>query len=199
MNTAESFAKNLLLEGKGISILKWSDKPDLIRALLVLMAVYKTKTKIIHMFLSSEEEAYNEFKNLFQLKPFPEDHAPDENFIEAKRDSLLIVFLQQAVSKTIGPILNGWRSALAAPPGTVIVVRSADMNDLQGAAPDMTSFVGPKMADTSSFLSVWTLETQNSITNRLPKEMYGSLRELPGIFPKYNEIETWIAQHHTDS
>jgi hypothetical protein len=197
MNTAELYAKNIIIEHKGIYLLEWSEKPDLVRALIVLIPIIGEEI-INPTLLDSGIAAKKYLKDLFQIKQ-GSDNILDDDALGPDRKEMLFLFLQQAASSTVGPILNGWRSALAGAPGTILFVRSPDVSALQRSAPDLSSFIGPKMADTSNFLSIWSHETQIKLSDKLPKSIWQILEKLPGSMPQNQELATWIAENKLES
>ena len=194
MNTAEAFAKNILLEKKGVYILAWTEKQDLVRALLVIHAVL-SEIQIKSMLLEVEATVHSQLRDLFQFTDKNNAALLDSEDSLFNREDMLLLYLQQASSTTIGPILNGWRSSIASSPGAILVVRSADLLSLERNAPDMASFVGPRISETTSFLSIWSKPTGQKLNNRLPKSTWHILGKLPGKLPQQEEINAWIAQH----
>jgi hypothetical protein len=166
-----------------------------VRALTVLLAVLEDYPKKF-LLLASASDAASSLRALFELQPSEdEEPASDIDSLTPSRDDLLFLFLQQATSTSIGPWLNGWRSALAAPPGSLLVVRSADFPDFQRNAPDLESFYGPKLYDSSILLSMWSEKTARAMKATLPKDVVAILKELPGPLPSKKDIEDWIRQH----
>jgi len=192
----EQLAQSIQIDGKGIHVLLWDDQDDLVRSLMVLLAVLNDWS-IRFFLLSSAEQAAKDLRQLFDLQIPTEDGLLSEmDSLRPPRKNLLVLFLQQATSSTIGPYLNGWRSALAEAPGTLLVIRKADFIDFQRNAPDLTSFFGPKIYDSSLMLSIWNENTAKKISPILPDKVRGILKELPGHPPLQPEIEEWI-KHHT--
>lgn len=195
MNTALQLAKSIQIDGKGIHVLLWDNQDDLARALLVLFAALH-ETSSYSLLLVSAQESAVELRSLFDLQPLDEESdLSDEDSLKTPRDSLLVLFLQQATSRTIGPWLNGWRSDLADSPGTLLIVRHADFPDFQRSAPDLASYFLSKISDSSSMLPIWDSQTAKKIKNRLPREIRDILKELPGERPSNKEIEIWKKQH----
>ncbi len=195
MSTAEQLANSILLDNAGVHILLWDDQDDLVRALLLVIAVIG-KDNILPLLLSSETESLSVLRQLFEIKITEEmSLSEDENVLQSKRDKVLLLFLQQATSQIIGPMLNGWRRDLASKPGSLIVVRKADFINFQRFAPDLASFYGPKIYDSSSLLYIWGEETAKNVKPYLPNRMFDFLTLLPGEAPSENELKEWIKLH----
>jgi hypothetical protein len=195
MSTAEQLANSILLDNAGVHILLWDDQDDLIRALILVIAVIG-KEKILPLLLSSETESLSVLRKLFEIKNAEEiSLSEDEEVLQPKRNKLLLLFLQQATSKTIGPLLNGWRRDLAFEPGSLIVVRKADFMNFQKYAPDLASFYGPKIYDSSSLLYIWGEKTAKNVKPYLPNLMFDFIKKLPGEAPSENELKEWIQLH----
>lgn len=195
MTTAEYFSKSILIEGKGVHLIVWQEKVDLIHALIVFCALY-SDTSVYPLLLTSVDDADQELRSLFERRPLSPDIEPAINDDEKPpRNSLLLLFIDQAVSTSIGPLLNGWRSALSEAPGTLLVIRSADFTKFQRNAPDLASSIGPKVLDTSIMLSVWNSKTSEKMKTRIPDAIERVLRKLPGDDPSEQEIIEWIKAH----
>jgi len=195
MSTAEQFAQSILLENRGVHVLLWSDQDDLYRALIVLLSVLKDQP-VYPLLLTSTNESISKLRRLFEIKqPSPKIEEETDDSLIPSRKELLLFFIQQATSTTIGPWLNGWRTPMAASPGTLLVIRNADFMDFQRYAPDLASFFGSKNQDSASMLSLWNKETAQNIKVNLPTEFHDILINLPGEHPSKKEIEFWIAQH----
>src|SRR5262249_25441092 len=104
-------------------------------------------------------------------------------------------FLQQARTELIGPWLNGWRRPLSESPGSLLVIRSADFPAFQRDAPDLTSFVGPRVYDASTMLSLFTPRTAQHLETIMPRELVDILKHLPGKTPSRNELRQWLKAH----
>ncbi len=194
MATAEQFAKSILLEKRGIHVLLWNNQDDLVRSLLVMLAVLKDLPKY-PLLLSSSKEASRLLRPIFELQSTSEEKHLEEGSLLPVRNDLLIIFLQQATSHSIGPWLNGWRRALAEEPGSILVIRNADFSDFQRFAPDLASFFGPKIHDSATMLSIWREKTAKKIKSVLPYHFCTILDELPGQSPSKKEIDHWLKQH----
>ena len=195
MGTAEYFFESILIERKGVHALTWEDKGDLTRALTVL-AVLFNGIQTYPLLLTSAELAERELGSLFAIKPISENESNDQRYEPSlRRDSFLLLFLDQAAGSTIGPLLNGWRSALAEPPGALLIIRSADFTDFQRNAPDLASFIGPKISDTSTMLSIWSTKVSDKIRAQIPPKIKEILKKLPGEDLSEKEIVEWIKSH----
>ncbi len=188
MRTAEHLAKEILLEKKGVYSLVWDNKGELVRALLTVLAVFDSMP-IKPMFLDSTDESIRLLKKSLDIQP-------NGDINESRnREEIRLFFLQQATSGTTGPWLNGWRSYLAKAPGTLIVIRNADFTAFQRKAPDLASFVGPKIFETANMLSLWRSETYDKIEPVLPEHILEIINRFPGNCPSEKEIAEWIKQH----
>lgn len=195
MGTAEYFFESILIEGKSVHALTWEDKGDLVRALIVLAALFNG-IQTYSLLLTSAELAERELGCLFSIKPIAKNQYDDfSNQPNLQRDSFLLLFLDQATGSSIGPLLNGWRSALANPPGALLIIRSADFTDFQRNAPDLASFIGPRIFDTSTMLSIWSARIAEKIRAQIPPEIKKILEKLPGEDPSEKEIAEWIKSH----
>ena len=198
MPTAEWLAWSVQMDSQGVHLLLWREKDELVRALVVFLAsVGDVPTQPI--LLASADQAAGDLRRIFEAQtPSPAAQTEEGDVLAHKRDHLLVLFLQQATSSTIGPWLNGWRNELAKSPGALLVVRNADYMDFQRNAPDLASYVGPKIYDCVSLLSMWSEKTAANLRPSVPDPYVNVLRELPGEFPSVNEIESWI-RHHAPS
>lgn len=193
MPTAEQLAESVLLDNRGIHVLLWSDQDDLYRALVIMLAVFD-KFPIKPLLITTTDQSISELRQIFEYMP-PSEEITDIELAEPVRNELLIFFIQQATSKSIGPWLNGWRSRLAASPGTILVVRHDDFIDFQRNAPDLSSFIGSKIFNASSMLSIWNQKTGEKMKANLPHSLIEILRDLPGQIPTKKEIAEWIEYH----
>lgn len=195
MSTAEYLASSMKIDNQGIHVLLWDEKDDLVRALIVYFAAIKVlKTHV--MLLDSSKIAENILRSLFEIRPIEEESdAEIDNVKMPKREVILILFIQQASSDTIGPLLNGWRNALSDKPGTLIVVRNADLIHFQRSAPDLFSFIGPKIFDCSNMLSIWTESTFKEIQIPMDPAVLQIIEKLPGESVNWTEIDSWLINH----
>jgi len=195
MITAENLANAMQLEKRGVYALIWDDKGELVRALIVFLAALRGM-KIKPILMSSVEEAEKKLRLLFETQPPARAlERSKEAEVNAGRDKFLLLFLQQAAGKSIGPIVNGWRTALADSPGTLLVARSADFTDFQRAAPDLFSFVGPKCADSASMLSIWSHKIAQKMQLKFPESIEAIIKQLPGEKPSLKELREWFNEH----
>lgn len=190
MSTAEILGKSLIIENRGVHVLTWDDKGELVRCLVILLSVLREK-RIMPLIISSEKSEKYLWEILTQKHHFESDDVSKTE----DRDFLLFLFIQQAVNKTIGPILNGWRKELSEKPGTLLIIRDADFIGFQRNAPDLSSYIGPKIFDTSNMLSIWNNETNEQIDLNLPVNIEQIIKSLPGSLPKKEELEKWLAEH----
>ena len=195
MSTAEYFANAVMLEGKGVHVITWEEKEDLVHTLLVFIAVFEG-VNIKPILLKSTIRAEKDLRSIFEIRPISQiEYDSAQGEIAPTREEVLLMFLDQAVSSSIGPLLNGWRSALAERPGTVVVVRSADFINFQRYAPDLASFIGPKIFDASTMLFLWRSETAKKIKSQLPDHISSVIDKLPGEYPSQKQIKEWISAH----
>ncbi|HEV3384183.1 MAG TPA: hypothetical protein VG097_05175, partial [Gemmata sp.] len=106
---------------------------------------------------------------------------------------LWLLFLQQASYQVVGPLVNGWRSLFREEHGTVIIIRYVDFEPFQRAAPDLASFIGPRIYNASNLLSLFSDTTKKQLEVTLPQKWLKILVELPGAMPSDESIRDWIA------
>ena len=181
--TAQQLAFSLSEEKRGVHLLLWSNQGELIRALLVLSASLG-ETSLAGHLLSTNADA-EVFRSEVSKRLSGEDSP-------IATTPLLLVFLQQASAKTIGPWLNGWRRPLSEPPGTLLIVRSADQLEFQKTAPDLASYVGPRIHDADAMLSMVSQELVSKMGAKLSPQLAAILAKLPGTPPTQEEIEQWV-------
>ena len=75
--------------------------------------------------------------------------------------------------------------------GTLLVIRNADFRDFQRAAPDLASFIGPRIYDASRLMMVCSRETLGKLRRVLPEPFETILRQLPGTVPPAEELADW--------
>jgi hypothetical protein len=80
----------------------------------------------------------------------------------------------------------------------MLVIRHADFDPFQRSAPDIASFVGPRIYDASTMLSVFSRETYRRLRNRLPDEIEAILARLPGTAPSEQDVANWIKANPPD-
>ena len=195
MGTADQLAFSIRTEGRGVHVLLWDDQADLVRALLVLRAALEGLTAQA-LLAPTTESGVRALRDLVDARSPVE--ADDENGEEAPTPSagpLWMIFLPQAASKEAGPWLNGWRRSLAKAPGTLLVIRHADFMPFQRSAPDLASFVGPRISDASTMLSIFSPETAARLATTLPPEWERIVAQLPGSPPDREEIAHWLAAY----
>jgi hypothetical protein len=107
---------------------------------------------------------------------------------------LWLIFLQQASAGLVGPWLNGWRGPLSAPPGALLLIRHADYQAFQRAAPDLVSFVGPRVYEAEGMLSVASPDVVSRLDIALPINILDILGQLPGSLPPPGELDQWIGE-----
>ncbi len=198
MSTAEQLAFSIDVERRGIHVLLWDDQQDLVRALLALFAGLADLQT--HALLVSDDK-----KDLLALRQLVETRVPisdDESDLERDPESrgsqFWVLFVQQASTNAVGPWLNGWRRPISDPPGAMLVIRHADFDSFQRNAPDIASFVGARIYDASTMLSVFSKTTYDRLNTRLPPEIETVLRRLPGTSPSQKDIANWIKANAPD-
>jgi len=80
----------------------------------------------------------------------------------------------------------------------MLVIRHADFNPFQRNAPDIASFVGSRIFDASTMLSVFSKTTYERMRTTLPSEIQTILARLPGASPDEKEIVRWIESNPPD-
>lgn len=194
MSSSRLLAESIDLENRGIHVLLWSDLEDLYRALVVFTAM-QGDAEVHPLLLVPDRSCLSEFRRLVEARDSI-DSADDEEETESDSQSpFLVLFLQQASSQVVGPWLNGWRRPLSDMPGSLLVVRHADWLPLQRSAPDLASFVGPRVHDASNMISMPPEKGSKQIQALLPTPFMEVLRQLPGRLPQLAEITNWIEGH----
>jgi hypothetical protein len=193
MATAESLAFSIREEKHGVHTLLWDDAHDLVRALLVLRAALRDIP--VYSILMSGEQSYPELQKYINARCPINGTIEGTAIGDVSAPSLAFIFIPQASSKQTGSWLNGWRSPLSEPLGTVLFVRHADFDAFQRAAPDLSSLVGPRIHDASTMLSIISDETAAKFSTTLPDEWSRILAQLPGTRPTEAEIESWLDAH----
>jgi hypothetical protein len=194
MALVEKLAFSLREEGRGVHALLWDDIGDLVRVLLVTHAALGD-ILVEPQLVSSETTRLQELKELIQKRVAdqihhqrPEGTADD---LDYPPHPLWIFFLQQATSKQAGPRLNGWRRPLSEPMGTLLVIRNGDFTDFQRSAPDLASFLGPRIYDASQMFMICSVETLRKLKKTLPASFEEILRHLPGTPPTAEDLANW--------
>jgi hypothetical protein len=198
MSTADQLAFSIRAEGRGVHVLLWDDQNDLVRALLALFAGITDSP--MHALLVSDDE--NDLLALRQLVesrvPIAEEETDSRGDSDTPAGRFWILFLQQASTGAVGPWLNGWRRPISDPPGAMLVIRHADFDPFQRNAPDIASFVGPRICDASTMLSVFSKPTHKRLESRLPSEIERILTRLPGTPPSEQDVANWIRANAPD-
>jgi hypothetical protein len=198
MSTAEQLARSIHAEGRGVHVLLWDDQNDLVRALLVLFAGISDSPT--HALLVSDDESdLRALRQLVETRvPVAEEESDSGGDSDALASRFWILFLQQASTSAVGPWLNGWRRPISDPPGAMLVIRHADFDPFQRNAPDIASFVGPRIYDASTMLSVFSKATHERLETRLPNEIELILKRLPGTPPTGRDVAEWIKANAPD-
>lgn len=192
MSTAEQLAFSICTERRGIHALLWDDQNDLVRALLALFAGLDD-LQIQALLVSDDEKDLQALRELVETQmPISAEEAESQRESQSRPSQFQLLFLQQASSNAVGPWLNGWRRPLSDPPGSMLVIRHADFVAFQRDAPDIASFVGPRIYDASTMLSVFSKTTYERLEARLPNEIEAVLSRLPGTLPTERDIADWI-------
>ena len=191
MPTAELLAKSILIEGRGVFSLLWEDIDDLARALIVFSAAFRD-TPVTAQLVSPGP------KDILVLQHLVESRIDLEEKTGTEGKTFWILFLHQASSETVGPWLNGWRRPISEAPGTLIVVRHGDYEDFQRFAPDLASFIGPRISSASNMLSLVSRPIREHLRSNLPKNIRNCLERLPGDLPPKEQIEKWITESIVD-
>jgi hypothetical protein len=194
MATAEQLATSISLEEHGVFALLWDAKEDLVRALLVLNAALSNVPKRA-LLLAPGLQSTAALRELIETRvaiPEPEDESV-ECASALPPNELWLMFLQQASYEAVGPLLNGWRRAFRQGPGTLLIARYVDFEPFQRAAPDLASFIGPRIYNASNLLSLFSDSTRKHLSVLLPADWIRILMALPGTMPSEESIRDWIA------
>jgi hypothetical protein len=201
MALVEQLAFSLREQGHGVHALLWDDMGDLYRVLLITIAALG-EMPTHPLLLSTEVPRIQELNDLIQGRLRDEIEQEGEPGLTGDSTPpphpLWIFFLQQAVSKQVGPRLNGWRRPLSEPRGTLMVVRNADFMDFQRNAPDLASFIGPRIYDASRMMMVCSRDTLGKLQKVLPEPFESILRQLPGRVPTAGELADWMPLPYSD-
>ncbi len=190
MFASEKFFFSVVTDRAGVHVLLWEDKNELVRALLVLNAVMQT-TRIQFIAVSGEESDINHLIQVIDARR-PNLLSSENDDPGESENPFLVLLFQQASSQSIGPWLNGWRNPLSESPGSLLVIRSADFGQFQRNAPDLSSYVGPKLLDSSSMISHFSPEILSGLCAVLAPSAIEALQRLPGVLPTPDELEQWI-------
>lgn len=190
MFASEKFFFSVATDLAGVHVLLWEDKNELVRALLVIHAATPTK-QLDFIAVSGEESDINQLIRVIDARR-PSVLPAEIDDSREKENPFLVLLFQQASSQTIGPWLNGWRNPLSESPGSLLVIRSADFEQFQRNAPDLSSYVGPKVLDSSSMISHFSPEILSRLSAALAPSAIEALQRLPGVMPATDELEQWI-------
>jgi hypothetical protein len=161
MASAEHLAYALSMQTRGIQVLLWEHKVDLIRALLVVRAAMPDFPDAPVVIPTEQSDLQR-----FSIDLFEESDQP-------RTGSRRILLIPQGSTGVIGTWLNGWRRRLADPPGTLLVVRRAEFVALYQRAPDLMSFAQSEVHAATGLLPLVEPGTLARISGRLPDGWYG--------------------------
>src|ERR1022692_4057024 len=200
MATAEQMAKSICIEKQGVFALLWDAKEDLVRALWILNAALGEMPKRA-LLLAPGSQTVAALRDLIETRVIISETNDEAgaNPAPVPASELWLMFLQQASYKAVGPLLNGWRSSLRLSHGTILVIRYADFGPFQNSAPDLASFIGPRIFNASNLLSLFSNNTRKKLKAKLPEEWTRILAELPGTMPADESIRDWIAASSPDA
>ena len=168
-------------------MLLWDDQGDLARALLIFWASLGP-APFETMLLASTADI-----EILRAKiPAPSGEGIGEAGPPPR--PLWLLFIQQASASVVGPWLNGWRRPLSDARGTLLLIRHADYEPFQRAAPDLASYVGPRVFDAARMLSLVSPGVVPCIHIALLSSVRDILRKLPGALPPGNELEGWLQE-----
>lgn len=187
MSTAEELAFSIRQEGRGVHVLLWDDQGDLVRALLMFWASLGP-APFEAMLLASTADIE------FLRAKIPSPSVEGGNEAGQPARPLWLLFLQQASARVVGHWLNGWRRPLSDAPGTLLLIRHADYEPFQRAAPDLASYVGPRVYDAARMLSTASTDIVPRINLTLLRPVRDILRKLPGALPPEDELNRWVLE-----
>jgi hypothetical protein len=180
MTSAEHLAHDFGLQSRGIHVLSWDDKTDLVRALSILRAALPTFSDSLTVMPTAQAELQQFGLCLFE-GPFP---SPD--------GAMRLLLVPQASVEVIGAWLNGWRRRLADPPGTLIVIRHSDLMPLYRRAPDLMSFAQSEVYEATGLLPLVTRQLCDRVRAQVPEGWKQPLDSLPGAMPSETELSNWL-------
>ena len=200
MATAEQMGKSICVEQQGVFALLWDAKEDLVRSLLILNAALGEMPKRA-VLLAPGSQSFVALRNLIETRVIISEicEEADEKAAPVPVSQLWLMFLQQASYEAVGPLLNGWRSSLRQSHGTILIIRHADFEPFQHWAPDLASFIGPRIFNASNLLSLFSNNTRKKLKAKLPEEWIRILDELPGTMPPDETIRAWITASSPDA
>jgi len=200
MATAEQMAKSICIEKQGIFVLLWDAKEDLVRALLILNAALGEIPKRA-LLLAPGSQSVVALRTVIDTRVIISEIGDDADprATPGPVSELWLMFLQQASYEAVGPLLNGWRSSLRQSYGTLLIIRHADFEPFQRWAPDLASFIGPRIFNASNLLSHFSNNTRKKLKAKLPEDWTRILAELPGTIPTDESIREWITASSADA
>lgn len=182
METAERLVRVLRVQTRGIQVLLWEHKTDLLRALLVLKTALPDFPDVPILLPTDQTDLQR-----FSILLFEGSEGPPPT-------SRRILLIPQASTESVGEWLNGWRRQLAQAPGSLLVIRRVDFAALCRRAPDLMSFAQSDIHEATGLLPLLDKTTLGSISERLPNSWYEPLSALPGAMPSTDEIADWIGR-----
>ena len=196
MASPERLIFSICEEPRSVHVLTWDDKDDLVRALLILVAALADRG-IIAVKASASTEDLGAMRKLIHSRTASsatdEDAVADPVMEDAARaDKLWMLFVQHGTAPEVGAWLNGYRIPLTRGGGTLLVVREAELLRLERGAPDLASFVGPRIYSASSMLFSVGPRLHSQLSPTLPDEILRVLQELPGPMPDPASLKEWV-------
>lgn len=174
-------------ERSGVSVIIWGDKTELARCLVVVRALLSDQL-IEDVLVSSDKASVQQARELIERRRTE----------DSVNSPFLSLFVQQATTEIIGPLLNGSRKPLADPPGSLLVLRSADFHNFLRSAPDLASFVVHRMFDSAELMSAFESELASKFSSQLPQPLNEILESLPGDSVSQSELDEWVASCSRD-
>jgi hypothetical protein len=187
MESAEHLALTLGVQTRGIQILLWEHKTELVRALIVLKAGLQDFPEAPILLPTEQKDLLRFSIGLF------------ENSEEPPLRERRIILVPQASTGTVGSWLNGWRRQLANPPGTLFVIRRADFLALYRRAPDLMSFAQSEIHETTDMMPLIDQDILIRISGKLPDAWNEPLNALPGVMPSEQAILNWVEHLKSNS
>ena len=173
-----------------IHALLWDDQDDLVRAIVVLSAALEDRGTEPLIVSAAVEELEN-LRALVSTRPAAD--AVVQDFRDTlERSRLWLVFLRHGAAEAASPWLNGYRRPLAQDGGSLLIIRISDFGTLQRCAPDLTSFVGPRIYNASSMLFEVSREVYAKLTLKMSSKLSSILKELPGEMPSEQSLQDWM-------
>lgn len=180
MANMEQLAFAMRLRPRGVRVLAWEHKPELVRALLLLQAGLDDFPKSPVVVPTEPLELQKFSLGLF------------ETTSESQPPAVNVLIIPHAAIESLGGWLNGWRHRLSEPPGTLLVIRRADMTQLFRRAPDLMSFVQSDIFEATGMLPLISRPLMDGLRDKLPVEWQQPLVDLPGGMPTPAETSQWI-------